>query len=462
LSPDNPLIAIACGQFSLSLMQAMFMFYYVKIYMNVFHVPHVWFNIAQTLFMFWNAINDPLFGYLQDKPGSWMNSRTRVIRSFAPFLVVSFIFMWVPWLEGTALEGVHLTIFACCLPPFHNFFSAIGVAWGALFADSTKEPRLRVSAMKYSQISILLSVNIIAITEKLSHSLERFWAFQLITVFVAFIALFCFMVAGSLRPTLPHSVERGSLLSDVDDEQTPPKGKEVGSMWVAMQEICFERDFVAIIATNFIHIARSVAHMNFASTATELLIPQTILPKGSFQLSLFYGVLTLGPQILLILCERVVVGNGAYRVLMTSYAVSVISGLVFFFSTNPYLIMVFMLIDSITVHSAAPLFNIVISDFIDDDAKRHSRRSGLSSLVFSLNALFTKPAQSIAPVLVIYILSGYGYDEYIATKQPSDQLANGMRLVLLATPIILGGLQYYVFRSYSLRNKHVLKPEEDI
>lgn len=41
------------------------MFYYVKIYMNVFHVPHVWFNIAQTLFMFWNAINDPLFGYLQ-------------------------------------------------------------------------------------------------------------------------------------------------------------------------------------------------------------------------------------------------------------------------------------------------------------------------------------------------------------------------------------------------------------
>ncbi|KHJ79314.1 hypothetical protein OESDEN_21041 [Oesophagostomum dentatum] len=62
---DNPLVAIACGQFALSIMQVMFMFYYVKIYLNIFHVPQMWFNIAQTLFMFWNAINDPLFGYMQ-------------------------------------------------------------------------------------------------------------------------------------------------------------------------------------------------------------------------------------------------------------------------------------------------------------------------------------------------------------------------------------------------------------
>ncbi|VDL75246.1 unnamed protein product [Nippostrongylus brasiliensis] len=347
INQDNPLIAIACGQFSLSLMQTMFMFYYVKVYLNIFHVPTVWFNIAQAMFMFWNAINDPLFGYLQDKPGSWLNSRTRVIRSFAPFLVTAFMFMWVPWSEGSPLEGLHLII---SLFLYDAFYSAVGVSWSALFADSTREPRLRVSAMKYSQISILASVNIIAITEKLSHSLERFWAFQLVTIVVAFIGLFCFMVAGS-----------------------------------------------------------SVAHMNFASTATELLIPQAILPKGSLQLSLFYGVVTLGPQILLILCEQVVVRNGAYRILMTSYALSVLSGVVFFFITNPYLLMIFMFIDSITVHSAAPLFNIVISDFIDDDAKRHSRRSGLSSLVFSLNALIVKPAQSVAPVLIVYILNSYGY-----------------------------------------------------
>ncbi|KAK6057000.1 hypothetical protein COOONC_05492 [Cooperia oncophora] len=117
---------------------------------------------------------------------------------------------------------------------------------------------------------------------------------------------------------------------------------------------------------------------------------------------------------------------------------------------------------SITVHSAAPLFNIVISDFIDDDAKRHSRRSALSSLVFSLNALFVKPAQSIAPVVIVYILNNYGYSDYISSKHASDELINTMRTILLMTPVVLGGLQYYVFKSYSLKNKHVVKPQENI
>ncbi|VDN24189.1 unnamed protein product [Cylicostephanus goldi] len=270
------------------------------------------------------------------------------------------------------------------------------------------------------------------------------------------------MIAGSLRPSLPFSAEKGSLLADVDDFTAPARGKEMTSMWDATKEILLEKDFMAIIGSNFIHTARSVSHMNFASIATELLIPQTILPKGSIQLSLFYGVLTLGPQILLILNERLINKCGAYRILMTTYAISFFSGLIFFFASDPYFIMIFMVIDSITVHSAAPLFNIIISDFIDDDAKRHSRKSGLSSLVFSLNALVVKPAQSIAPVVVVYILNAYGYQNFVDTKQPSADLAHGIRLVLMSTPLILGGLQYLIFKSYSLKNRHLQKPEENI
>ncbi|VDM60823.1 unnamed protein product [Angiostrongylus costaricensis] len=375
INQENPLVSIACGQFALSLMQstrilcfhfqAMFMFYYVKVYLVVFRVPQLWFNVAQSLFMFWNAINDPIFGYLQDKPGSWMNSRTRVIRSFAPYLASSFALMWFPWSEGSYLEGLHLIV---SLFLYDAFYSAVGVAWGALFADSTKEPGLRILAVKYSQIAILISVNIVVVTEKLSHSLERFWVFQLIASFVAVIAVVCFILAGSLKRTFP-------LLNDeVNTQQSSARGKEVGSMLVSMREIFFQRDFVAIVVTNFVHSARSITHMNFASTATDLLIPQTIIPKGT----------------------------------------------------------------------------------------------PLSSLVFSMNALFVKPAQSVAPVLVVYILDQYGYSvsdsnyaEYISNKQPSDDLVFAMRTLLFALPVVLGSIQYSVFKRYSLHDKHMLKSEED-
>lgn len=34
----------------------------------------------------------------------------------------------------------------------------------------------------------------------------------------------------------------------------------------------------------------------------------------------------------------------------------------------------------------------------------------LSSLVFGVNALFVKPAQSIAPLAVVHYLNSYGYE----------------------------------------------------
>lgn len=61
----HPNLALFASQFALGLMQVIFMFYYVKVFLNIFNVNEFWFNIAQFLFMLWNAINDPLFGYLQ-------------------------------------------------------------------------------------------------------------------------------------------------------------------------------------------------------------------------------------------------------------------------------------------------------------------------------------------------------------------------------------------------------------
>jgi len=42
--------------------------------------------------------------------------------------------------------------------------------------------------------------------------------------------------------------------------------------------------------------------MNFASIATDILIPQSILPKGSLQLSAFFAACTVIPQVFQALC----------------------------------------------------------------------------------------------------------------------------------------------------------------
>lgn len=46
--------------------------------------------------------------------------------------------------------------------------------------------------------------------------------------------------------------------------------------------------------------------------------------------------------------------------------------------------------------------------------------SPLSSMVFGTNALFTKPAQSLAPMLVLSVLNQFGYERLKDASQVSD------------------------------------------
>ncbi|VDN41818.1 unnamed protein product [Gongylonema pulchrum] len=58
-------VALCSGQFAMSVLQTFFMFYYVKVYLNIFKIDEFWFAITQGLFIVWNALNDPIFGYAQ-------------------------------------------------------------------------------------------------------------------------------------------------------------------------------------------------------------------------------------------------------------------------------------------------------------------------------------------------------------------------------------------------------------
>lgn len=54
-------------------------------------------------------------------------------------------------------------------------------------------------------------------------------------------------------------------------------------------------------------------------------------------------------------------------------------------------------------------FNMSVADLIDEDFIAYRRREPMPSMFFGVNALITKPAQSLAPVMTIWALSQYGY-----------------------------------------------------
>lgn len=104
--------------------------------------------------MVWNAVNDPLFGYLQDNSRVRCCSQRRLsILYGAPFYSLAFLLAWFPWRSyspGDWLSGLHLTVALCA---FDGMLTFVLLAQCALFAEISSNHQNRLRLIKYNQAS---------------------------------------------------------------------------------------------------------------------------------------------------------------------------------------------------------------------------------------------------------------------------------------------------------------------
>ncbi|MCP9260289.1 RAB27B, member RAS oncogene family [Dirofilaria immitis] len=300
--------------------------------------------------------------------------------------------------SSSYVAGCHL-IFGLFF--YDAFYSCINVAWSALFAETTCSKSERVSALKFSQFAILLSVIIVPVTEKLTNGLNDFWIFQYISIVIAVLAVLCFKVTGSLNY---HK-----------------KG------------ICEDSSSATL---------QSAAHLNFAAIATEILIPEQVMVKGSWKITFFYAACTLTPQLLVILSGKIIVRIGATSIILKSFVTSIIASasndtaLCHLMSSSKYYQALFITeIRCILVHSIAPLYQVLLADYIDEDLIYYSRQKPISTIIYSLAAVLIRPAQSIAPFIIVVILNHCGYKEYQTSNLASLELIDGMFYIVCSTTL---------------------------
>lgn len=108
------------------------------------------------MYMVWNAINDPLFGYLQDNSRMSCCSQRRLsILYGAPLYSLSFLIAWFPWrtyAPNDWLSGLHLMVALCV---FDAMLTFVLLAQCALFAEISSHHQNRLRLIKYSQVRAL-------------------------------------------------------------------------------------------------------------------------------------------------------------------------------------------------------------------------------------------------------------------------------------------------------------------
>lgn len=455
LGLDQVALAYSMTTVGSCMINNIFSFYYVKLFLNKYKISEGAFHQSQVVYMIWNAVNDPLFGYLQDNSKVPCCSKRRLsILYGAPLYSLAFLLAWFPWRSytpGDWMSGIHLMVALCA---FDGLLTFVLLAQCALFAEISSHHQSRLRLVKYSQVASLIGSSSILFCGVLTNNMEDFASFQAFNVLIAVLSCGCMLYTGfNCNSRFDNKISESEASQNV--------GFSFSVLQTQIRQILTNRDFLLFVSMNFCQVFLLAFFNNFTLIFTEHLIPPNVLP--SLAKSIMYGAGFICPQLLVLSCQRLLRIVGYYRIILMTFLVEAVMSVIMFIlgPQHYFLLALFLTINMIIIQAAFSLFGLPLADIIDADLQQFKRSCPLSSMVFGTNALFTKPAQSLAPMIVLTILNQFGYEQLKEVTKDSDtsaleNLHSIMFYLVCLLPLAVALLQFLSWRPFSIRDSHTV------
>jgi Na+/melibiose symporter-like transporter len=370
-------------------------------------------------------------------------------------------------------------MFSLCF--YDALFTFVLLAQCALFTELSVEQTDRVRLVRYHHAAGLIGSASVLICETMSDGLRAYGRFQMTCIGLGLAAGLCFVYTGLHSQTpFDRQKQQQQQQAGVDDDRDKKTDTmsaiqqqpslSIAAVWRQTRQIFRQPSFVSFILMNLCQVYHMAFLHNFANIIGESLLGKDGISAAAK--SIFYGSLFVIPQLLVIICAPVVSSLGYYRLIRGSFVLNISMGLLFLIvgHRHPWFVVLFFLVESASVNSMFSLFGLCLSDVIDVDMQQHQRTRPLSSMVFGLNALVTKPSISLAPMITVAILNRYGYSErqkqqqlvpsatalttLVALDQSADSLLAAMFYTTCLVSIITGLLQLVLWRFYTIRDSH--------
>uniref|UniRef100_A0A8U7ML06 Major facilitator superfamily domain containing 13A n=1 Tax=Corvus moneduloides TaxID=1196302 RepID=A0A8U7ML06_CORMO len=437
--------AVIYGSLSLfvSILHNVFLLYYVDTFVSVYKIDKLSFWIGETVFLIWNSLNDPLFGWLSDRvflstqqAGAEISSpevvlkRLRALSHNGPLFAISFLAFWVAW----AHPGLQFLLCLC-------------IAIGSL--------------------SVFMSY---AVWNK-----EDFFSFRIFCVLLAL----CSIVGFTLSTQLLRQRFQADGKAKWDQESTlkelyiekhsVPQEKRI-TLAEYLQQLSRHRNFLWFVCMNLIQVFHCHFNSNFFPLFLEhLLSDQISVSTGSFLLGVSYIAPHLNNLYFLSLCRRC----GVYAVVRGLFFLKLALSVVMLLAgpDQVYLLCIFIASNRVFTEGTCKLLNLVVTDLVDEDLVLNRRKQAASALLFGMVALVTKPGQTFAPLIGTWLLCAYtGYDIFqrnplnnVVSAQPKLEsaaaleptLRQGCFYLLVFVPITCALLQLLSWSQFSLHGKRL-------
>lgn len=465
--------------FFLSVLHNVFLLYYVDTFVSVYKIDKLSFWIGETVFLVWNSLNDPLFGWLSDhiflstKQSSVDIStpqvvlkRLRALGRNGPLFALSFLAFWVSW----AHPGLQFLI---CLCLYDSFLTMVDLNHNALLADlavsAVERTRLNFHCSLFSAFGSLSVFASYAVWNK-----EDFFSFRVFCVILAAVSALGFTVSTwLLRQRFQpggSTVSDQDILKELHIEESSVSPEKNITLLEYLRQLSRHRNFLWFVCMNLVQVFHCHFNSNFFPLFLEHLLSDRIsVSTGSFLLGISYIAPHLNNMYFLSLCQK----HGVYSVVRWLFIIKLVLSVLMLIAgpDQIHLLCIFIASNRVFTEGTCKLLNLVITDLVDEDFVLNRRKQAASALMFGMVALVTKPGQTFAPLIGTWLLCVYtGYDIFqrdamnnISMEPQMDSsrvltttLRQGCFYLLVFIPITCALLQLFTWSHFTLHGKRLI------
>jgi GPH family glycoside/pentoside/hexuronide:cation symporter len=401
-------------------------------YVDILGMDEVHFGIVMIIFAVWNAINDPVFGFISDKRSlATKGRRLFFIRLASPIYLVGFLMFWVAFPSFSNLSFFVFLLIALFI--YDTGLTIYGLNLSAILTGQTTSTTERTRISIIASVVSFLPVGIAAILPNLvlTSSLALVYI-RIIFISVAVLAAI-FMLIGTLK-LKEHSL--------VKEEIDPLP------LWPAIKETFKSKTFIFFLIINFMFTAVSTnmvgvmpLYFKYIAQLNQWQILAISAPIGVLQVPFYflYGYLQ----------KKIGLRNSVFIIL----SVMILGFLGLFFITHIVVNAISYGLCLLMISFWFVIVNPMVGNIADEDELKTDRRR--EGMFFGINALITKPASSLITFFFTLIISYFGYDSELDVQTAQAQF--GIRLGLSILSIAFLTLAIVPLILYPLRGKKLLE-----
>lgn len=396
-----------------------------------------WIAVASIIYAIWNAFNDPLFGYITDNTRSKMGRRIPYMRFTAPFLALTFILVWFAPAQAGQTAIFWWMLISMLL--YDTCYTIIGLVYSSLLPEITESDSerndLQISSALFGLAGMLLGFIIPDLFRPKAGGDPSFLPLQTAMIVVGIVGALL-IIATTLK------VRERPEFTQVD--------KPIG-IKESLRFTFSSKSFIILVAANFMSIL-----MSSLVTGSVFYLADYVLKMNTMiLLACIFIPLIIGVPFTKIFTKRFGIVGG-HQVMLLIAAAGLLSMMVLPNSFIP----VCLALAGFGLAGPQTLTNVLFAQVADEDETRSGvRREGS---FFGINALLTKPAQSLAIAFSPFILEATNFvtreqnKGQIFLNQPDSALL-GIKIITGLIPgiaMLLGAiiLIWYPLRGETLRN----------